>query len=485
MTIDEMQKILNTLPIGYYLKRNVSVTLSDTSNSYYNCMTDTITLGYKLICKGLTNVTNDDEEIIRTMLYHEISHVILTPANIFSMYKINTDVINIFEDERIETILHNFYMNVNFKKMLNRICPICTNYTSSIQLFYDIVRHRTGPNQFVKQVNDIIIKYAHINASYDYQSASDVYEYVSDVMALYNNVSEYFKTISTKNKDNETENNKDNETENNKDNEIENNNKDNETENEIKNEETENEIKNEETEDKNETNFNDCITDAINMLDTFSDNHVYSKLHTILNRVNVRNNQQGSSINSYSGKFESRSVIFRQDYKYFSTANKNGNIHNESKIRLNLFIDSSGSFYGNEKATNILLHELQKLEKDLPNFELNLITMSVGEILHSKQRRILHCGGGNTLSNEIFDIYKRVNDDATAINIVLFDGYAFSIGGRKSNISVFNHTNTYVISDIENEEILTKYCKKANVMIVSDYVSSLYTNVYKALERLL
>ena len=59
----------------------------------------------------------------------------------------------------------------------------------------------------------------------------------------------------------------------------------------------------------------------------------------------------GSAINAYSGVFDPRSVG-RQDYKYFIQKNRAGNVKRFSKIKLNLFIDDSGSFKDSENVVN-------------------------------------------------------------------------------------------------------------------------------------
>ena len=55
------------------------------------------------------------------MLYHELSHVILTPRTIFvRRNEEERDIINIFEDERIETLLQKFYIKVDFKDFVKQ-----------------------------------------------------------------------------------------------------------------------------------------------------------------------------------------------------------------------------------------------------------------------------------------------------------------------------------------------------------------------------
>lgn len=194
-----VKNILKTLPIGYYLGRNIEVTLSTGEQSYFIPASDKIVIGYESIKRAFNFKTNnlydyDLEEIIRGLLYHEISHVILTPSDLMSYVRNGYEsILNIFEDERIETLLRSYYLNTNFKKNI----IILNNYTedsepkNAEQAFYFVVRFHKGKKIFLNRVQDIISKYKFINAA-----TTDYYiknEYVKQIIDLYNAITRDFK----------------------------------------------------------------------------------------------------------------------------------------------------------------------------------------------------------------------------------------------------------------------------------------------------
>ena len=154
ITYNNLKNILKTLPIGYYIGRNIPVTMEEYSNmSYYNPAKDEIVIGYKLILDAYNKVEHmykveDEESVIRGLLYHEVSHAMLTPDTkyLFSVRHNLQDIINIFEDERIETLLRKFYMNVNFKRNV----VFLNNYDGTKKpenardAFYQAVRFRNN-----------------------------------------------------------------------------------------------------------------------------------------------------------------------------------------------------------------------------------------------------------------------------------------------------------------------------------------------------
>ena len=58
----QVEKILKTLPIGYYIKRDVKTSLGDDKCSYYNIMNDEIVISFEQLQETLKNV-NDVENI--------------------------------------------------------------------------------------------------------------------------------------------------------------------------------------------------------------------------------------------------------------------------------------------------------------------------------------------------------------------------------------------------------------------------------------
>lgn len=211
-----VQNILNTLPIGYYLGRSIKVELKDENSSYFVPSEDRIVIGFKLIEKAFNNIPEekkyeyDLEEIIRGLLYHEISHVILTPNSLLNYgYRYN-DIINIFEDERIECLLKSFYMNTNFRKnvvFLNRLDENADfNPTTPREAFYNVVRFHRGKRHFINRVAYIIKTYSKINSS----SECYVSRYANEIIDLYNDIVRDFENDQKNNRNNESQNSKSN-----------------------------------------------------------------------------------------------------------------------------------------------------------------------------------------------------------------------------------------------------------------------------------
>lgn len=212
-----VQNIFNTLPIGYYLGRKINVELSRDFDSYYVPALDKIVVGYASIAVAVEHLDEtyqyDLEEIIRGLLYHEISHVLLSPAYLIKKY--NKDFYNVFEDERIEVLLKNNYLNTNFRKniiILNLFGkPVSTikfeDSQTYYQAFFTVVRYHIGPDKFIKRVAEIIKTYKHINA------ASHIWEidnYAHAISDLYNDVCKYLDELKKQDKQNNNQDNNQN-----------------------------------------------------------------------------------------------------------------------------------------------------------------------------------------------------------------------------------------------------------------------------------
>ena len=491
ITKERAQSILQTLPVGYYLKRNIEVELSETaSTSYIDLETEIITIAMNNFHKAHNSIASDEqlEETVRAILYHELSHALLTPKTM----KI-TNYMNIFEDERIETLLRNFYINVNFKQNISNIVNVNElNDMVPIELFFKIVRFRRGPKHFVDKVSYLIKKYMYINTE-----TIDVWDYEYDIKRFYEDVKDYseqlkreyeYETLLEK-KRLEREAQTQTETTQNEQNiiEVENYNESNKTENKDNAEQNndgdiisvtksdENELTEKELKDLT----NNVIQSLNKRMDNSETNQYIKELAPIIKQAKTQLSNTSSAISAYSGVFNPRAVV-NNDYRYFVQKNRAGHLKHFSKIRLNLYIDRSGSFRWSQETVNAFLNALTKLEKEVNDFEFNVVTIGAGEKLHDKNDRQIKCRGGNALTNKIFEIAKKLAcTDCTYYNIVLFDGNAFSHDvswdivklSTESNFKVFNSTNTYIISDSSNEYTISKYAPLAKTTITKNYAS--------------
>lgn len=486
---NEAEKLLQQLPVAFYLKRKLDVKLDYADTSYIDIYNNKLVVSYN----QLTKLSTADEKDVRCCLYHEVSHAFLTPLKL-SM----NDTVNIFEDERIETICKNYYLDTDFKSF----CFKTNNYNGQLpkderQLFYHIVRFRKGPQQFVDKVDEIIAKYFKLNRNSAYTYCN---EYYNDVIAFWNEVVAYwnqFKMLS-----NETSSNKQNENDNINQNKTASQNACQNEEDASKNNAQSNQSNNgnvQENQFDAQSAINDAIKNLNSQFNALIDENFQDSINQILFSKVKTAKMNGSAINAYSGVFDSRSVG-RQDYKYFIQKNRAGNVKRFSKIKLNLFIDDSGSFGSSENVVNKMLYNLVQLEKKTTDFEFDVVVMDVGERLLKKNARKIKCSNCNMLDKNIFKLFEAVQSkNATNINIVMFDGFAFSnlyyvsdsarnksYNENRSNFKAFNKANTIIISSQSNEEDIKEFCPSAKKIIESkDYAKLLINNIVNNLSHAL
>lgn len=490
LAYNEVNNIFKTLPIGYYFGRNLKCFLDETETSYFDPMNEEIHVGYLMIAKSIASIEDNAENDVRALLYHELSHAMLTPKSMQM-----TGARNTFEDERIESLLKDYFLNVDFKEFCIRFNSFNYEKPANVnEFFYQIVRFRHGPKELVNKVHDIIVKFKHLAFNSPYWQDTNCYEDAIDnfwykVKAYWDNLQTTLNQLPPEKQGSSFELNKGDEQ-----NEqsststpstpIEQTSEMMNTSDDASNnsERLEEQINSEKLDDPTET-----LSNMANML---VDKSMSDKIQTILTRVNVSTKRNGSAINSYSGRFDVRSVG-RDDYKYFVQQNRLGNVKQFAKLHLNLFIDRSGSFSSSEDTVNCLLFALRQFEKSDPNFSFDLVTCGIGQKHVDKHERKLECYGCNFLTSDIFGQFKKLQlPQAFNFNIVLFDGYAFTgcncHDGKKEegNFAAFNSNNTVIISDTANQSAIEKYAPNAKKTFTNDYVAELCKNVMTALQIL-
>lgn len=494
ITFNEIEKIIKTLPIGYYLKRNVDVTLDpDTECSYYVPMDDTIRISFKQLAGAFESIkkTKNIEKIVRGMLYHEVSHAFITPKNLQM-----TSWMNIFEDERIESVLRHYYLNTNFRELVKLVNNFKGEKPANAeQAFYQLVRYRVGDKDWLKRLHELIQKYRTLNRR---NETYEIWEYKKDIRIFYENFMMWYKMNHPEL--NETELQPDvpstsscESDESSKSTASESATESDESDNESDEESESDEETDETTDDESDESLSSKEIDNV-MSDTLNelvDKEMIESVQQILQRISKSTSKNGSAINAYSGVFDPRSVV-RDDYKYFVQQNRIGHIKAFSKVHLNLFIDRSGSFSSSQDTVNKLLYSLRLFENSNPNFAFDLVTCGIGERLETKKDRIMECRGGNKLDHDVFELFKKLQFAGQMnYNIVLFDGDAFSdyysdrdaIKAYK-NFGAFNASNVTIISDYDNKDAIETYACSAKKIFTYDYADELCKNVMNALQML-
>jgi hypothetical protein len=454
-TYNELQNLLNTLPVGYYIGRNVPLTLTNENGSYYLPMKDEAYISYPMMYDVLHKIENkltseNIETLLRTITYHEIAHAFITPKKLFV-----NDVINIFEDERIESICRNYFKQTDFKQLLmlvndwDGVSPAKND--DPITKWYSLIRYHIGPKEFLDKATELIYQYRFLNRNADSYDTRKYQDAVHNLFIDFTQANDQSTPANVNQNESLCS-------------------------------------------GKGDTNYNDSfeltnneVKEIFTLAQPFANADIQEKIANIISANKKVTKSNASAINAYSGVFNPRSVI-RDDYKWFVQQNRQGNVKQYSKIKLNLFIDNSGSFWLNETIVNQILFALAKLEKVNSNFSFDLVTMNTSFSLKSKDCRQISCEGANNIPDDAKQIIDKVQDKQTMnYNIVLFDGYAFSgqRNGNHKNFGFFNIPNTVMIIESSNKELADTYCKNTRRICSTNYPEELFKQICIALNFLL
>ena len=551
LTKELLQHYINKVPIGYYVGRNVDVTIGDKDDTYFDIVKGSIVISYPTIKDNarLIKTDADAEKSVRHLIFHELSHALLTPR----ILHIDM-VLNVFEDERIESILKNYYLDTDFKAFVKKLNGFKNQPPENEwDAWYQLVRYRRGPVYFLSRVHEIIDDYTHLDIAVsriDTEIRSSIRNYEAEVNHLYEEFVKWYNQTNpsdlkidkslkdlmqngegdgqSDDKNNQQtqvgtglSNANNNQSDNNKDDlekalqksleSFKDSKKDSLMEvpkvddkaNKFAN------VSSIEAIDVNEGDYDDLYTIIDDSNDKAgglwhrpgkdddkakqkADKAVFDMIDSLISLLKTTRKNNGSSIAAYSGVINPRNVI-RDDYKYFMQQNRKGHASVYSKMHLNMFIDCSASFKDNDEKVNTLLWALTKFERAVPDFSYDLISCGVGQKLRPKYNRTQSSYDGTVLTDDIFDMFKKQQfTNAVNMNIVLYDGkvnhlHKYKTTGKRieSNWEAFNDVNTVIIVDDSNEDAVNKFCPLAHKIISKDYVEELYKNTYAALLQLI
>lgn len=490
ITFARCEQILNTLPIGYYAGRRIGVSLQDDiPTSFYVPADDTIVISYPIIREGISKINDekDIESVVRSMMYHEVSHAILTPERL-EPRKEQRDAINIFEDERIETILRNYYHGVNFRKQVYDLNGGIHKPTNGTEAFFNAVRFGIAPKRYLDKINKILNNHAKLNRNADYYESSS---YVYEVWNLYREIAECFKSNPSSFSPDAMTGDGDENGEN-KFNKM------------MAGDESEKGEENTEL----DAVIKDLVHDVAHSLEEIKGMisagldiksrlgqgqrqelyELQKTIEIIISNFNKKNSG-GSGINTYSGVFNPRAIA-RGDYRYFERSSSVQGNNKFGTCHLNLFIDCSGSFYRSEDTINGVLEVLSSIERKNRNFTIDVAFCGMGvHVCKDKHERRIKCDGGNDLPSEMKEIFLSLQKQNTCnYNIVLFDGDAFSDyhGSNKNQhccqvFGAFDYKQTTLVTDSDNVRYLGKGFTNAKVVVTDNYTQELIKNITQAL----
>lgn len=513
LSFAKCESIVSTLPIGFYTGRRIEIALDrEEETSFYDPMEDKIVVSYPIIAHRLLAMpetsTCTEEEAVRSMLYHEVSHAILTPADALN----NSFQVNCFEDERIETVLRNYFHGVDFRKQLYDVhggnAPKATDAQSA---YFNAVRFGLGTGKVQNKVRQILNDYAQLNrVSKRWYEKPCAGEYEEEIDELWDLIRKEFRAHPEEfqpqngNGNGEPQNmdkvgqgkGKPSPNGENQQGQGEGNEK---ADGEPDDEGADGENGEESTPYKGEPHECNLTAEQVKKMVGASlgshpnmDEAQVAKLNEFQKTVEMiignfnKKNRGGSGINSYSGVFNPRAVV-RKDYRFFERAMTTQGNNKFGTCHLNLIIDSSGSFHNNVPLTNGILAVLSEIERKNRNF-----TMDVAFINHefhlceSVRERKMVANGGNAIPDNMKEILMKLQKPNTCnYNIVLFDGDAICQGYHGKDLckvfSVFDMKQTTLITDPDNESYMKPPFTSTKVVVTQNYTDELIDHIIHAL----
>ena len=512
ITFNDAKKILDTLPIGYYLKTGncIDVELSQGApTSYADLAEKKIVIAFHNIAKAMPKHGNAEENI-RCLLYHELSHIIATSDDMLRAIvadislrpkeiiddSLAKDLVNIVEDERIETMFSKTYYGVNFKRFVFNVNgldydnPVYPQSKTPKDIFYQAVRYHYGDPNFLDEIENLLRRFSVYYA--ESWTIDSIYDYGTKIFEMYvkycvKNQKTNPNTPKSKTKKSDDQNlgNQNADTQN-----SGNQNAD------IQNTDTKNsDIQAPTNQPLEQRNLDSLLPDdfieqvSTSVIETFVKKSFskftsgLSGVKEIVEKALRKYSNKSSAVNAYSGRINPRSIVSNpQDYRWFNKKNNGGSQKLFDKICLNIICDESGSFCLSEDTMNGMFRALEQVEKDHPEFEFNLVTISAGALRKDKSCRKIDCNGGSYLeykqTKEVLDSLPRSN--ATIKNLVLMDG-KFNLDGEV--FSLFNSPNYKIVSDKENMAKLIAQAPLAKKHFCQNYAKEFKTVLLQTLEE--
>lgn len=438
----------------------------------------------------------DVESVVRGLLYHEVSHAVLTPAIQFTgegvgfnsnalrfafcqikhEYKKRfgrelsfsdcKDLFNIVEDERIETLLKDYYLNVDFRKnvvLLNGITDPEKELENAdlFRRLFLVCRYHVGTQEELNALKLLIENFREIT---NRSEGKYVCPYIDAIEYLAMTVLKNVKTP-TKQDDQKQPNNS-----------------------------------------KSKDGQQNITPSPVEISDLFKDNPYMKKaageirdvlkkastnqeaascadrLNRIITAAMNKRKMRSGAHTAYAGNIDPR-LCANNDYRWFTKKSTTGNGKRFDKININLFCDNSRSFYDDEDNLNGLIVTLLKLAEQ--NKDLTVTTTHINRSIRrgTKEDMFVHCFGGTMLDDSIKTIYPSLQKpNATNWNVVVFDGYC----SKPENFAVFNHPNVIMVVDDSNRPTIKTYCPQTrSKIIMGDYAKEFEQTVLSLLEQAL
>jgi len=551
------RRVAKTLPISYYTKSTtkINVVLDEEGNgtSYIDLKKKEIHISLANIINSLKNVKDEDvaeqdtEMYIRSELYHELGHAMMTPTKLFDYIhsSLEKNVVNIMEDERLETVLKDYFIGIDFKKSIMDLCEFTGQAPkSATDYFFHVVRFRhTDNEEHLRLVREFIDKWDHLKGDTFQEERqwwatdNESRDMVSDMMDTFKKIvadwmeenepeklKEELNNMGAKPEGQDMTNNVSGGSDDLGDyseedkqqaavNAIINSGKGEDMEpvmgdgptgeggkswNDMTDEEKEAAQKEalenareqqgmtaegEKKSDKPGMGDAPTLKAAVEKYDSKEFEAAFDKLFSTFDKRQKKNQDVYLG---WQGKFNPRALgkgTNHKTWKAFEKPSPQMGIKGKDSINLICVQDISGSYSSNDTVTNKIFNSLDKMEQRYGKiFGWNLITVNNRVEMKAKNEHIIQSGGGTSLDPVIYDYIKELEDPRKLnIYVALFDGGCFN----GECFGALNKDTSVIIDSGDNENDIKRYAPKATMVITRDFTGQLFKELIKNLDKFL
>ena len=548
ITLEEMREVGKHLPIGYYLGRKTPVLIEEGDRAYCDVVKGDIHIGIELLQMAATNIQPADakkwdrEAMLRCLLYHKISHLLLTPKNFEWLRLTNPktnapfsepdcrSIFNIFEDERIEQTLADKFIGVDFKAFVKLVNGNSDSQPESdVSKIFHAIRFRETTQEISDQIDTAIQCLVGCTATKGYGPFT-YRDYVQDIVnEILKNDKEEEKDENKKDKDEKDKNEKGkngdkkdegNEDEGNNDEDEKQSEEEQQSEEEDENTDKENsddgnEDENEEDGDgdseKSPTHAHSANWGKINSPDAKAlAAEIFieptSEVSNAINRFASRLAKKRGTVTAgcwsgLHGRIETKRDAMDKE-KIFRRKNDVGESL-MSSVNLTLWIDHSGSFHLSKDAINkILVATSRAVTSSQGKLSVNVVKMDTNARLANPTEWAVDPQGDSDVDISYVVCWEKTRrKNYRNIDIVVFDGMcSYSAWHAKHKRmdkameyysynyikKIWNSPDCWILSDTSNKELFNHATPKAHrTYMTSGYAEALQSKVIEILDRIL
>lgn len=556
LNLEEMREIARTLPIGFYLGRKVPVLIEESNAAYTDIVNGDVHIGIGLLQTAANHIDAKDaakwdrETLLRCLLYHEVGHQLLTPKWLKHVPVLEkpdgtcftgretADILNIFEDERLERILSGYFIGVKFREFCELVNKGSPAGKDAVGRVYDAIRLRNCTPEVDAAIDATITtlgNYTAITEACPYRDGCFIHnaaEFVEEVQKLVKLILDSEPPERSQPQQSQSEQSEDDKKSGDKksgDKKSEDEGKDDADEGKGKGEEEDDESEGEDGDGDGEEDSEEDSEDAAESAAESEDEVNGTKsgkglppskrvpgltpdylkelaakvfatptpeIANVLNRFAQRlAKQKGAQAagrwSALHGKISARRDAMGKERIFLRQSDVDERLN--TAVHLTLWVDCSGSFSKSVPTLNKILAATATATKmSGGRLDVDVVHMTEWAEVALPNAWAIVANGGNELNTSYYDCWRKTRRrDRRNIDIVVFDGdakgrtYYVLDGKTPVEVAIWNHPDCHMIMDDSNKRWGCNLPKAHITYMDSGYAEQLEAEVMKMLDRIL